>query len=142
MSEESLRAVKCLNCSSDLPSKWARTVEQPCPECGSTELAITMDIVENMSLHECLKGRVKDSNRSSRENPRVRFQVGDSYSRRLKKWVKRNMRVDRDRDLYQEVVMDPDTGAIIHECEEPLSQHRGHGSARRAPSPEGQHESE
>jgi len=129
-------------CNADLPSEWARTVEEPCPKCGSTGLDISVEIVENISLHECLKGRVKDSNRKSKENPRVKFQVGDSYWRDRKKWVKRNILVDRDRDLYEEVVIDPETGTIVHECKEPLSQHRGHGSAKRASSSEEKHESE
>ena len=37
---------------------------------------------------------------------------------------------DRRQDRYKEVVRDPDTSEIIHECEEPLSEHQGHGSAR------------
>ena len=142
MPEESRIAVQCLNCNSDLPTEWVRTGEQPCPKCGSTERAFTVDTVENISVHECHEGRVKDPNLSSRKNPRVKFQEGDSYWRDGKRWVKRNMRVDRDQDLYQEVVIDPETGTIIHKCEEPLSQHRGHGSAKCAPSSEAQHESE
>jgi hypothetical protein len=38
--------------------------------------------------------------------------------------------IDREKDLYKEVVKDPDTGEIVHECEEPLSQHIGHGTAK------------
>jgi hypothetical protein len=32
--------------------------------------------------------------------------------------------------LYEEVVIDDETGETIHECREPLSDHTGHGSAR------------
>ncbi|MBZ5499537.1 MAG: hypothetical protein LAP85_24320 [Acidobacteriia bacterium] len=41
------------------------------------------------------------------------------------------MRIDRRKDLYQEIVTDPETGAIIHKCEEPLREHEGHGDARK-----------
>ena len=43
------------------------------------------------------------------------------------------MVIDRENDLYKEVVTDPDTGKIIHQCEEPLSEHVGHGSAKHRP---------
>lgn len=43
-------------------------------------------------------------------------------------------RIDRENDRYDEVVADPETGDIIHETHEPLSQHRGHGSARPQPA--------
>jgi hypothetical protein len=49
-------------------------------------------------------------------------------------------RIDRDNDRYDEVVIDPETGEIVHESHEPLSEHWGHGSAkatRQEPRPEG-----
>jgi hypothetical protein len=41
----------------------------------------------------------------------------------------RDMRVDHDADQYDETVVDPATGDLIRDCHEPLSQHRGRGSA-------------
>jgi hypothetical protein len=38
---------------------------------------------------------------------------------------------DRIRDWYHERIADAETGDVVHECDEPLSEHRGHGSARR-----------
>ncbi len=49
-------------------------------------------------------------------------------------------RIDRDNDRYDEVVIDPETGEIVYECHEPLSEHWGHGSAKtigQGPPPEG-----
>ena len=46
--------------------------------------------------------------------------------------MRRIMRIDRENDQYQEVVTDPSTGEAVHRCEEPLSQHTGHGDARAA----------
>jgi len=43
--------------------------------------------------------------------------------------------INRENDLYKEVVTDPKTGEIIHQCEEPLSKHQGHGSAKRNKKP-------
>ena len=40
--------------------------------------------------------------------------------------------IDREADTYDETVTDPESGEIVHECHEPLSEHRGHGSAKRS----------
>ncbi len=40
------------------------------------------------------------------------------------------MILDRRKNNYHKVVTDPDTGEVLYECKEPLSEHRGHGSAR------------
>jgi hypothetical protein len=46
-------------------------------------------------------------------------------------WKDRYERIDRAGDWYDEAVTDPRTGAIIHRCSEPLSQHWGRGDANR-----------
>ncbi|MGC1133561.1 MAG: hypothetical protein WA941_12120 [Nitrososphaeraceae archaeon] len=56
--------------------------------------------------------------------------VPDIY-RKTGRSVRRRMRVDRDNNRYTEEVEDKETGEIIHSVDEPLSEHRGHGSARR-----------
>jgi hypothetical protein len=38
--------------------------------------------------------------------------------------------IDRDNNRYFEMVTDYESGEIIHHCEEPLSEHQGHGSAK------------
>ena len=55
---------------------------------------------------------------------------GADWSRDSRKWLRRAMRIDRDLDTYQEIVVDPDTGEVVHSEDEPLSSHTGHGSAR------------
>ncbi|MCG6537661.1 MAG: hypothetical protein L7F78_23840 [Syntrophales bacterium LBB04] len=41
--------------------------------------------------------------------------------------------IDREKDIYYEVVFNPETGEIFHGCQEPLSQHRGHGASKKKP---------
>jgi hypothetical protein len=36
-------------------------------------------------------------------------------------------------DRYRELVILLNTGEVVHVCDEPLSQHRGHGSAKQLP---------
>lgn len=55
---------------------------------------------------------------------------GDSLSTKLGRWMRRSRVVDRENDRYTETVVDPKTGEMVHHCDEPLSEHRGHGSAK------------
>jgi hypothetical protein len=41
------------------------------------------------------------------------------------------MTVDREGNRYRELITDPETGALIRDVDEPLDQHRGHGSAKQ-----------
>lgn len=43
------------------------------------------------------------------------------------------MTVDREADRYTERLVDGETGEVIHDVDEPLSEHRGHGSAKGQP---------
>lgn len=131
MSREEVRAVKCLDCRADLPSAWARSADQPCTECGSRRRLVRLTHAEEMQVRECTEIRVKDSRYSSKKNPRVMLKQGASYWRDERKWMHREMHVDRALGRYREVVSDPETGEIVHECEEPLSKHRGHGDDKR-----------
>lgn len=62
--------------------------------------------------------------------------VGDDLEHKTGRWMHKGRDIDREHDLYRERVIDPETGEMLRDSEKPLSQHRGHGSARnnRAPS--------
>jgi len=47
------------------------------------------------------------------------------------RFVTYHRRIDRENDQYYERVVDDQTGDIIHECDEPLSEHVGRASAKR-----------
>jgi len=63
--------------------------------------------------------------------PRIEFVEGDDLHRDFGRWMKLSRQIDRENDRYRETVVDPKTGRVVHECDEPLSEHRGHGSAKR-----------
>ena len=68
------------------------------------------------------------------KKPFLKEKGGPSFYHKAQKWVYRTMRIDRiypDNKRYFETVVDPDTNEVIHKCEEPLSEHQGHGSAKR-----------
>ncbi len=43
--------------------------------------------------------------------------------------------IDRENNWYEEVVVDEETGEVVHENSEPLSDHKGHGSAKCKQTP-------
>ena len=44
-------------------------------------------------------------------------------------WIERE--IDRIANEYYERIVDKETGEVVREVHEPLTEHRGHGSARR-----------
>src|ERR671914_91428 len=47
------------------------------------------------------------------------------------RWVRVHRIVDRRRNFYYEKVHDPETREVLRDVEEPLTEHRGRGSARK-----------
>ena len=113
--------------------EWAEAVDQSCTECGSRRFVVSSTITEDIQVRESMHVRVKDPRYSSERNPRVRFNVGASYWREGKKWMYREMCVDKVQGQYREVISDPETGEVIRQCEEPLPKHRGRGDDKRVP---------
>jgi len=81
-----------------------------------------------INCHIRIKGKIINKNKSSR--PLVEFKSGDDYTVKTGQWSDRKMTIDRENKRYSEVIVDKETGKIIHICDEKLSQHKGHGSAK------------
>ena len=67
---------------------------------------------------------------SGMKKPKTDFRLEPSMSHRLQKPVEHFRLINRADDKYTERVRDYETGQVLHEVEEPLSQHTGHGSAK------------
>ncbi len=123
--------IECTNCGQRLPDEWISSEDKcVCPKCGSNQKKIHLDIDEEagINIHESLTGKVKDKNFNSKKNPRYKFFEGDDLRKSDGKWMKKSQIIDRYNDSYLEKVTDPDTGDTVHYCDEPLSDHFGHGS--------------
>ena len=99
-----------------------------CPNCESKKKHIKLIFEEKIELHDQIKGKVK---KQGVRKPIKEFKVGDDFHHKSGKWYHREMYIDRENNQYKEIVKDKTTGEVIHECREPLSKHRGHGSAKR-----------
>jgi phage FluMu protein Com len=127
--------VTCEECGTLLDEDQSTPTEsrKPCPKCGSLNRHVNIQVHDTVNLREKLRMKGRDD----AGKPFIEQVHGDSLHRKSRKWMKLNRIIDRAKDWYHELVIDPETGETVHECQEPLSQHRGHGSAKRSQNDSG-----
>jgi hypothetical protein len=105
-------------------------IDGPCPNCGSQSLTIRLGFSDtvDLNLKDRLDGKVIDPSLSSKKKVRRTFMVGADKRVKDGRWMHKERTLDRDLNQYKERVIDPLTGEVVHHCEEPLSDHTGHGS--------------
>ena len=99
-----------------------------CPYCGSVELNTCISIYDKMNYRDRVSGKVR---KDGTKKPRKEFIYGADYSKGEHKYMDKTRIIDRENNQYYESVIDPDNGETIHKCEESLTEHFGHGSAKR-----------
>ena len=129
MKTTDLSPAKCNQCGKLLDESAHISVEErkPCPECGSLARQFEVSISASIETHSMLGVGHK---RPGVAGFLSKQKVGDSFSTRLQRWMRLRRMIDREHDRYTETVIDPKTGETIHHCDEPLSEHQGHGSAK------------
>lgn len=122
--------VNCGDCGLQLDEDTNTPTETrlPCPACGSLTRSIHVTIHEAVTIKEKLgmKGRHAGGGK-----PYIEQVQGDDLHRDTGTWRRLSRIIDRENDMYHEVVKDSATGEVLHECREPLSEHRGHGTAKK-----------
>jgi hypothetical protein len=122
----------CAQCNIELPARQDG-IDNGCPTCGCTSRRAFERVEERLVAHQSVRMKVvKDWLRSGKK---VRTEAFDGVEHSLKygKLVGKTRVIDRDGDKYVERITDLQTGEILHECVEPLSNHRGHGTAKPKP---------
>ncbi len=99
----------------------------PCPSCGSTARIFQVTIHDRIVMKSKLGMKARHP---GGKKPFIEEVTGDDFHRKTAKWMNLSRVYDREHNLYKEIVTDPVTGEVIHECIEPLSEHTGHGSAK------------
>jgi len=122
--------VTCNNCRTEYEAATNEPSEArtKCPMCGSTARLFFQFCEGEISVYSKLGYRGK---RGGKGKPFMLGVIGYDLFRSIQKWVRLERVIDRENDYYKEVITDPTTGEIIHHCEEPLSKHQGHGSAKK-----------
>lgn len=129
-----LNSAECVNCGAEIDTSGDTSAHRaPCNKCGSNKRVHNLSIIEKLVLRDGFGVKAK---RPGEKRPYVEDKAMPSYSHRLGKHVLHERLIDRDNDHYRETVKNYEPGEIIHHCEEPLSQHINHGSAKsKATSP-------
>lgn len=100
-------------------------IPSQCPECGSTAFSIAD--TDRVRLLETVRIRRR---RPGYKKPISEHVQGADWSVKLRRHVHKTRTIDRLNDWYEEKVIDPETGEVLRDCAEPLSQHCNHGSAK------------
>lgn len=122
-----MEEIYCKDCGQKLSKD-----DKICPYCGSKKRHVVLALEEKIELHDQIKGKGKEKDV---KKPVKEFKVGDDLHKNSREWHYREMYIDRmyidrKKSNYKEIVKNKTTGKIIYKCEEPLSKHRGHGSAK------------
>lgn len=120
--------IKCARCFTELAEYPSASLGQklPCPNCGSIARSFGVTISNEVTLREKFQVRLHPE----KKGWRYEVKSGDDLHRNSGDWMKVTRIVDKQNDNYHERIVNPLTGSVVHECHEPLSQHRGHGADR------------
>jgi hypothetical protein len=122
----------CNDCK--YPFKTAEITTSPdCPQCHSLNVFRNIVRSDGGIGYEFLGLKCKDDSLRSKDKVRREIKIGIRRERDPKsngRLVEENSLRDRDQNKYKEKIVDLKTGEVIRNCEESLSVHQGHGSAK------------
>jgi hypothetical protein len=129
--------MKWRSCGHRFENRTDPPMEQrvPCPSCGSMARVYEMQFSGELGFRSTLRAKARHG-LVGKIKPFFKLLTGHSFWKSGGKWVHREKVEDGENDRYFELVVDPDSGQVVHRCEEPLSEHRGHGSAKQVQLPE------
>jgi hypothetical protein len=127
--EPNPRTVACGSCGRPIDESPGAPPENrvPCPDCGSLARRVDIRVEDTITIHDSLAIKVK---RGGKGKPVRTGKYGDSLHTLTGRWMHREMTVDRENDRYTERIVDPESGEVIRDVDERLSDHRGHGDAK------------
>ncbi len=101
---------------------------QPCPKCGSLNRIYEEHLKEQVIPREGTGIKARHAN--SRK-PFWESYHGPERSIKTGGMVLKERVIDRENNNYIEKVQSYETGEMLHNCEEPLTEHIGHGDAKK-----------
>jgi len=125
------RTARCSGCG-ELVEEPARIEDrEPCPSCESLARTVELALADSAQAHERI-GLKARRGEVGKVKPYLEQTSGDDYHRDSREWRQVSRVIDREHDRYTERIVDA-AGNVVQEVDEPLSEHRGHGAARRQP---------
>lgn len=120
----------CADCRTPIdPSQDTPDKRNACPNCGSTVRC--HDFRMSLTAGDARLSMAFKSKAPGQKKAGFEARIGSSHSRGLGKLVDHHRLIDREHDRYYERVLDYESGEVIHETNEPLSEHRNHGTAKK-----------
>jgi hypothetical protein len=99
----------------------------PCSNCGSTLRTTELTLEDTVKVYPSMRAIKETPGLPRKKRMRVDLFQGWELRKSVGDMVKKLRRIDRDTRTYEERVETED-GTLLHECKEPLDQHKGHGS--------------
>jgi hypothetical protein len=127
----------CAGCGALInePASLPVADRKPCSSCGSKARNFGAHIHESLSIREKIGMKQK---RPGHKKPIYESVSGDDLHRVSGKWNKLTREIDREKNHYREVIVNPETGETLRHCDEPLTDHINRGSAKPKPGEGGQ----
>jgi hypothetical protein len=122
------RTANCFECGASIDvSLNAPGVAVPCPACGSSSRVFGRVATDSVTL--------RDGAGFKHKRPGIRKPISEGFinptvSKATGNAVEHSRMVDRGANRYFERVVEYDSGKVVHHTDEPLTEHRGHGSAK------------
>ena len=119
--------VRCGSCRKVLDEPLGTSVElrSACPTCGSSNRFFGKETGGAIQPHGVRRFKARHGGEG---RPFYEGFVGADWSHKFQRWMRLERIIDRENDRYRERVSDPRSGETVHECEEPLNEHLGHGT--------------
>ena len=121
-------AVFCASCKGELKENPQLDPKDrsPCPKCGAKSRIFNVEVCEKLTFRTKLGLKHK---RPGFKKPIYEEIGGDDLHHKTGVWSKFLRVIDRQNNRYRENIINSETGDVIRSVDEPLTEHRGRGSA-------------
>ena len=129
LEQEPNTTVSCSECGASVLEQGQVDDPEPCPGCGSTARTFAVTFTDATAAYDSLATKARHGEVGKVKPYREAF-TGFDYHRDSKEWRQVSRVVDREGDRYTERIVDA-AGNVVRDVDEPLSDHRGYGTAKR-----------
>ncbi len=122
----------CGDCGAQVDEELeAQDGRQPCPACGSTKRRTDELVADGLVIGTDIHTKGYAGGVSRKKGLKFESKDGDSMSTARGRFMKRCQLVDKQNNRYVKKVIDPASGEVLRDVDEPLSDHTGRGSAKK-----------